>query len=125
MGLRKRTAWWQWLLLALLLLLLLALLAWLVRPYLPRLEPRLEAEARDAALTMSVKRPAELQQARYDTLVTDNERLRLELARLTDEIARRGGTCAAGVVGGVIVGAVDGKQAHAIKLNLRDFAGDS
>src|SRR5437660_489428 len=34
-----RSAWWQWLLLALLLLLLLAGLAWLVRPYLPHLEP--------------------------------------------------------------------------------------
>src|SRR5436190_17600603 len=40
-----RSAWWQWLLLAVLLLSLLALLAWLVRPYLPHLEPYLEAEA--------------------------------------------------------------------------------
>ena len=44
-----RSAWWQWLLLAALLLALLALLAWLVRPYLPHLEPSLEAEARDRA----------------------------------------------------------------------------
>src|SRR5258707_14979011 len=99
-------AWWQWLLLALLLLLLLAGLAWLVRPYLPHLEPRLEAEARDRALEMSVRQPAELQRARFDTLSQDNENLRLELARLTDELARRGGDCAAGVVvpGGVGVG---------------------
>ena len=41
----SRSTWWQWLLLAVLLLLLLALAAWLVRPYLPRLEPVLEAEA--------------------------------------------------------------------------------
>ena len=104
---RTRTAWWQWLLLALLLLLLLALLAWLIRPYLPHLEPRLEAEARNAALTLSVKQPVALQQARYDTLVRDNEKLRLELARLTDEVAQRGGQCAAGVVNGVIVGTTD------------------
>src|SRR6516165_3725588 len=106
-----RSAWWQWLLLALLLLLLLAGLAWLVRPYLPHLEPRLEAEARDRALEMSVRQPAELQHARFDTLVQDNERLRLELARLTDEVSRRGGDCSAGVIlpGGVVVGAVDGK----------------
>ena len=39
-----RSAWWQWLLLALLLLLLLAGLAWVLRPYLPHLEPRLEAK---------------------------------------------------------------------------------
>ena len=64
-----RSAWWQWLLLALLLLLLLAGLAWLVRPYLPHLEPRLEAEARDRALAMSVRQPAELQRARVDTAV--------------------------------------------------------
>ena len=108
-GVGTRTVWWQWLLLALLLLLLLALLAWLVRPYLPQLEPRLEAEARDAALALSVKRPVELQQTRYDTLTRDNERLRLELARLTDEVARRGGSCAAGIVGGVVVGSADGK----------------
>lgn len=106
-----RTAWWQWLLLAALLLLLLAFLAWLVRPYLPHIEGRLAAEARDAALSLSVRQPAELQQARVDTLRRDNERLRLELARLTDEVAQRGGDCAAGIVvpGGVIVGAVDGK----------------
>src|SRR5581483_11441299 len=86
---------------------LLALLAWLIRPYLPHLEPRLEAEARDRAINMSVTQPAELQQARFDTLQRDNEKLRLELARLTDELARRGGNCAAGVVGGMVVGAVD------------------
>lgn len=101
-----RSPWWQWLLLAALLLLLLALLAWLVRPYLPHLEPRLEAEARDRALGMSVRQPAELQKARVDTLQRDSEALRLELARLTDELARRGGDCAAGlnVPGGIIVG---------------------
>ncbi len=106
-----RSVWWQWLLLALLLLLLLAGLAWLVRPYLPHLEPRLEAEARDRALEMSVRQPAELQHARFDTLQQDNERLRLELARLTDELSRRGGDCAAGVIvpGGVVVGSIDGK----------------
>lgn len=109
MGARSRTAWWQWLMLAVLLLLLLALLAWLVRPYLPHLEPRLEAEARDAAINMSVKQPLELQQARFDTLRSDNENLRLELARLTDELAHRGGDCAAGIVGGVVVGAGEGK----------------
>jgi hypothetical protein len=101
-----RSTWWQWLLLAVLLLLLLAALAWLVRPYLPRIEPYLEAEARDRALTLAVKQPLELQQARASTLEHENEDLRLELARLTDELARRGGDCAAGVVvpGGVVVG---------------------
>jgi hypothetical protein len=127
-----RSAWWQWLLLALLLLLLLAGLAWLVRPYLPHLEPRLEAEARDRALEMSVRQPAELQRARFDTLQQDNERLRLELARLTDELARRGGDCSAGVIlpGGVIVGSVDGKpiergaapDANAPGLNIANKA---
>ncbi len=105
-----RTSWWQWLLLALLLLLMLALLAWLVRPYLPHLEPSLEAEARERALNLAVRRPLELQQTRASTLQQDNEDLRLELARLTDELSRRGGDCAAGVIGpgGVIVGAVAG-----------------
>ena len=100
-----RSVWWQWLLLAVLLLLLLALLAWLVRPYLPRLEPWLEAEARDRALSLAVRQPVELQKARSDTLQQENENLRLELARLTDEAARRGGDCAAAVVvpGGVVV----------------------
>ena len=100
-----RSAWWQWLLLAVLLLLLLALLAWLVRPYLPRLEPWLEAEARDRALSLAVRQPVELQKARADTLQQDNENLRLELARLTDEASRRGADCAAAVVvpGGVVV----------------------
>lgn len=100
-----RSVWWQWLLLAVLLLLLLALLAWLVRPYLPRLEPWLEAEARDRALSLAVRQPVELQKARVDTLQQDNENLRLELARLTDEAARRGADCAAAVVvpGGVVV----------------------
>jgi hypothetical protein len=102
----SRTSWWQWLLLALLLLLILAFLAWLVRPYLPRLEPYLEAEARERALSLSVRQPLELQQTRASTLQQDNENLRLELARLTDDLARRGGDCAAGIVGpgGVIVG---------------------
>lgn len=101
-----RSTWWQWLLLALLLLLLLAGLAWVLRPYLPHLEPRLEAEARDRALAFSVRQPAELQQVRFTTLQQDNERLRLELATLTDELARKGGDCAAGVLlpGGVVVG---------------------
>src|SRR4030095_7056084 len=93
-----RSSWWQWLLLAVLLLLLLALLAWLVRPYLPRLEPWLEAEARPRALTLAVPQPAELQKARADTLRQDNENLRLELARLTDEAARRGADCSAALV---------------------------
>lgn len=81
-----RTTWWQWVLLALLLLLLLALLAWLVRPYLPRLEPYLEAEARERALGVAVRQPLELQRTRVSTLQQDNENLRLELARLTDEL---------------------------------------
>jgi hypothetical protein len=102
----SRSTWWQWLLLALLLLLLLAGLAWVLRPYLPHLEPRLEAEARDRALAFSVRQPTELQQVRYTTLQQDNERLRLELARLTDELAHKGGDCAAGILvpGGVVVG---------------------
>jgi len=105
----SRTNWWQWLLLALLLLLMLALLAWLVRPYLPRLEPYLEAEARERALNLAVRHPLELQQTRASTLQQDNENLRLELARLTDDLARRGGDCAAGiVVPGVVVGGVSG-----------------
>jgi hypothetical protein len=100
-----RSPWWQWLLLAVLLLLLLALLAWQVRPYLPRIEPYLEAEARDRALSLAVRQPVELQRARVDTLQQDNENLRLELARLTDEVSRRGSECAAAVVvpGGVVV----------------------
>ncbi len=102
--------WWQWLLLALLLLLLLAFLAWLVRPYLPHIEPRLAAEARERALEMSVRQPMELQQARIETLRHDNENLRIELAKLTDEVAQRGSNCSAGVLGpgGVIVGTVTG-----------------
>jgi hypothetical protein len=127
-----RSAWWQWLLLALLLLLLLAGLAWLVRPYLPHLEPRLEAEARDRALEMSVRQPAELQQARFNTLQQDNERLRLELAHLTDELAHRGGDCSAGIIvpGGIVVGSIDGKpiergaapDANAPGLNMANRA---
>jgi hypothetical protein len=117
-----RSTWWQWLLLAAFLLLLLAALAWIVRPYLPHIEPRLEAAARDHALAFSVREPVALQQTRIETLIKDNENLRLELARLTDEVAQRGGNCAAGVIGpgGVIVGtasdapierrAVDGKD---------------
>jgi len=100
-----RSVWWQWLLLAALLLLLLALLAWLVRPYLPHLEPWLEAEARDRALSLAVRQPVEFQKARSDTLQQENENLRLELARLTDEASRRGASCAAAVTvpGGVVV----------------------
>lgn len=105
----SRSSWWQWLLLAVLLLLLLALLAWLVRPYLPHLEPWLEAEARERAIGLAVRQPLELQKTRADTLLQDNERLRLELARLTDEAARRGGACAALVVpGGVVAGVASG-----------------
>ena len=105
-----RSVWWQWLLLGMLLMFLLALLAWLVRPYLPHIEPYLEAEARDRALSLAVRQPLELQQTRVSTLQQDNENLRLELARLTDELSRRGGDCAAGIVGpgGTIVGAVNG-----------------
>jgi hypothetical protein len=104
-----RATWWQWLLLALLLLLLLAGLAWLLRPYLPHLEARLEAEARDRALAFSVRQPVELQQVRYTTLQQDNERLRIELAKLTDELSRKGGDCAAGVlVPGGVVGVANG-----------------
>ena len=103
-----RSTWWQWLLLAVLLLLLLAFLAWLVRPYLPHLEPYLEAEARERALSLAVRQPNDLQKARFDTLQQENEALRLELARLTDEAARRGGDCAAAVLvpgtGGVVAG---------------------
>lgn len=105
-----RTVWWQWLLLGALLMLILALLAWLVRPYLPHVEPRIEAEAREQALRFAVRQPMELQQTRVSTLVNDNEELRLELARLTDELSRRGGDCVTGVIGpgGVIVGSVGG-----------------
>lgn len=105
-----RTVWWQWVLLGLLLLLLLALLAWLVRPYLPRIEPVIEAEARERALGFAVRQPLELQQTRVATLASDNEALRLELARLTDELTRRGTDCTAGVIGpgGVIVGTAGG-----------------
>jgi hypothetical protein len=108
----ERASWWQWLLLALLLLLMLAGLAWLLRPYLPHLEPRLEAEARDRALAFSVRQPVELQNVRLATLQQDNENLRLELARLTDAAARKGGDCAAGVVvPGRVVGVADGNGA--------------
>jgi hypothetical protein len=100
-----RGTWWQWLLLALLLLVLLAGLAWLLEPYLPHLEPRLEAEARDRAIAFSVRQPVELQNVRLASLQQDNENLRLELARLTDELAHKGGDCAAGiVVPGTVVG---------------------
>ena len=101
----ERATWWQWLLLALLLLLLLAGLACLLRPYLPHLEPRLEAEARDRALGFSVRQPVELQNVRLATLQQDNENLRIELARLTDALAHKGGDCAAGlVVPGAVIG---------------------
>src|SRR6185437_13263265 len=105
----ERATWWQWLLLALLLLLLLAGLAYLLRPYLPHLESRLEAEARDRALEFSVRQPVELQNVRLATLQQDNENLRIELARLTDVLAHKGGDCAAGlVVPGTVVGVVPG-----------------
>ncbi|HEY4167772.1 MAG TPA: hypothetical protein VGM96_13395, partial [Reyranella sp.] len=103
----ERATWWQWLLLALLLLLLLAGLAYMLRPYLPHLEPRLEAEARDRALEFSVRQPLELQNVRLATLQQDNESLRIELARLTDALAHKGGDCAAGlVVPGAVIGIV-------------------
>ena len=52
---------------------------------------------------------------RADTLVNDNERLRLELARLTDQLAHKGGDCAAGIlVPGVILGAVPDGTAAAL-----------
>jgi hypothetical protein len=108
----ERATWWQWLLLALVLLLLLAGLAWLIRPYLPHLEPRLEAEARDRAIDFSVRQPMELQNVRLATLQQDNEDLRIELARLTDALAHKGGDCAAGVVvPGRVVGVVEGNGA--------------
>jgi hypothetical protein len=105
-----RTVWWQWLLLGVVLMLILALLAWLVRPYLPRIEPYIEAEARERALGFAVRQPMELQQTRVATLVQDNQELRLELARLADELSRRGGDCAAGIIGpgGLIVGSIGG-----------------
>jgi hypothetical protein len=108
LGSQPRSTWWQWLLLAAFLLLMLAVLAWIVRPYLPHIESQLEAAARDRAIGMSVRHPLELQVARLDTLRRDNETLRLQLARLTDEVAQKGGNCAAGVVGpdGVIVGTI-------------------
>src|SRR5262249_13861439 len=89
-----RATWWPWLLPALLLPPLLAALAWVLRPYLPHLEARLEAEARDRALAFSVRQPVELQNVRLATLQQDNEDLRLELVRLSDEVARKGGNCA-------------------------------
>ena len=110
-----RSAWWQWVLLAVLLLSLLAFLAWLIRPYLPHLEPQLEAAAREQALQLAVQKPQEIEQVRADTLVNDNERLRLELARLTDQLAHKGGDCAAGIlVPGVILGAVPDGTAAAL-----------
>jgi hypothetical protein len=110
LGRGARTDWWQWLLLAAVLLALLALLAWLVRPYLPHLEDRLADQARNRALSLSVRQPLDLQQARVATLAQHNEDLRLELARLTDELAHKGGDCAAGLIGpgGIIVGVVPG-----------------
>jgi hypothetical protein len=100
-----RSTWWQWLLLAALLLLMLAGLAYLLRPYLPHLEPRLEAEARDRALEFSVRQPVQLQNVRLATLQRDNEDMRIELARLTDALAHKGGDCAAGlVVPGAVIG---------------------
>src|ERR1700722_20034193 len=59
-----RSAWWQWLLLGMLLMLLLGLVAWVVGPYLPHIEPYREAEARARALSLAVRQPLELQQTR-------------------------------------------------------------
>jgi hypothetical protein len=119
-----RSTWWQWLLLAALLLSLLALLAWLIRPYLPHLEPQLEAEAREQALRLAVQKPQEIQQARTDTLVADNERLRLELARLTDQLAHKGGDCAAGIlIPGVLLGTGPGGTALADAKPIERGAG--
>jgi hypothetical protein len=121
----ERATWWQWLLLALLLLLLLAGLAYLLRPYLPHLEPRLEAEARDRALEFSVRQPVELQNVRLATLQQDNENLRIELARLTDALAHKGGDCAAGlVVPGAVIGVVPGSGPDNGKLIERGPAVD-
>ncbi|UYN94546.1 MAG: hypothetical protein KIT25_21340 [Enhydrobacter sp.] len=102
-----RTAWWQWVLLAALLLLLLALLAWAIRPYLPHLEARLAAEARERALALATDQPVAFQQTRMASLIQDNELLRRELASLGEEATRRGVDCAAGLVvpGGGVVGA--------------------
>jgi hypothetical protein len=78
----------------------------LIRPYMPHLEPRLAAEARDRALSFATERPVEFQQTRMASLMQDNEALRLELARLTEEVSNRGADCAAGVIlpGGIVVG---------------------
>jgi hypothetical protein len=86
------------------------LLAWLIRPYLPHLEPRLAAEARERALQFASQQPLEFQHTRLASLTQDNEALRLELAQLADEVSRRGADCAAGFVlpGGVVVGSGTG-----------------
>ena len=58
---------------------MLALLAWLIRPYLPHLEPRLEADARDRALSFAVRQPLDLQQTRQQrnaTLIKNHQRSR-------------------------------------------------
>ena len=120
----SRSAWWQWLLLVALLLALLAFLAWLIRPYLPHLEPQLEASAREQALQLAVQKPREIEQARADTLVNDNEKLRLELARLTDQLAHKGGDCAAGIlIPGVILGTGPGGTALADAKPIERGAG--
>ena len=74
--------------------------------------------ARPRARNLAVRQPLELQQTRVDTLQQDNENLRLELARLTDELSRTsGGDCAAGIIvpGGVIVGAVMARRSNAAR----------
>ena len=59
-----------------------------------------------------MRQPVQLQNVRLATLQQDNENLRLELAKLTDEAARKGGDCAAGiVVPGRVVGVVEGNGA--------------
>ncbi|MBV8393449.1 MAG: hypothetical protein JOY81_09745 [Alphaproteobacteria bacterium] len=105
-----RSTWWQWLLLAALLLLLLAGLAYMLRPYLPHIEAQLEAEARQRALLLAVRHPLELQEARMDTLRRDYESLQLQLADLTDQLSKKGGDCAAGIViGGTVVAGTSDK----------------
>ena len=60
----------------------------------------------------TLRQPVELQNVRLATLQQDNEALRLELARLNDEVARKGGNCAAGVVvPGGVVGVADANGA--------------
>ncbi len=126
-----RSSWWQWLLLAALLLLLLAGLAYVLRPYLPHIEAGLEADARQRALLLAVRHPLELQQARMETLRRDYETLELQLADLSDQLAKKGGDCAAGIVigGTVVAGTSDkpgeaGAKADGPNVNMADKTDD-